>query len=100
MDSPDVLQQTGSAAKPALSEDSAAKPVTAGVFAWYNIGWQTNRFNKLNKHEETLTRDLWEALEEKSADVVLLCECGEIGVGLGEPWIMLVRRCCGPGFFS
>ena len=53
---------------------------------------------RLNKHEDTLQRDLTEALGAKSADVVLLCECGDIGRGLGTDWVEIVTRCCGPGF--
>ena len=90
--------QKSSAAKPAMNESSAEKPATYGVFAWYNIGWLRSRFRRLRKHEEALASDLGEALEEKCADVSLLCECGEIGVGLGNQWVELVRRCCGPGF--
>ena len=81
-----------------MSKSSAEKPATYGVFAWYNIGWLSTRFNKLQRHAETLRTDLLEAIETKNADVILLCECGEIGVGLGEDWLNVVRRCCGPGF--
>ena len=68
-----ALLQKSSLAKPAMSESSAEQPATYGVFVWYNIGWQSSRFNRLRRNEETLTRGLWEALEEKTADVVLLC---------------------------
>ena len=87
-----------SAAQPAMSESSAAKPATHGVFVWYNIGWLNSRFNNLTRHEATLRKDLWEAIETKVADVIFLCECGEIGDGLGKEWLEVVRRCCGPGF--
>ena len=79
--------QSSSAAKPAMSESSAEIPAMYGVFVWYNIGWVRSRFNKLQKHEATLKSDLLEAVEKKVADVILLCECGEIGVGLGEEWL-------------
>ena len=82
---------TVTAAKSGAS--SAEKP---GVFAWHSIGWQISRFNKLTKHELVLQKDLLVALENKSADVVMLCECGEIGTGLGPAWEDVVRRCCGP----
>ena len=39
-----------------------------------------------------------EALEDYAADVVLLCECGEIGKGLGPQWLDVVSRICGTGF--
>ena len=86
------------AAQPARSESSAEKPATYAVFDWYNIGWVPSRFKNLRKHEKTLRRDLSEATETKVADVILLSECGEIGVGLGPDWEPLVRSCCGPGF--
>ncbi|CAE8598828.1 unnamed protein product [Polarella glacialis] len=54
------------------------------VFAWYNVGWMNTRFNQLHRHEATLTADLRSAVEEYHADVVLLCDCGEIAHGLGE----------------
>ena len=90
--------QSSSVAKPAVSESSAEIPAMDGVFVWYNIGWMRSRFNKLQKHEATLKADLLEAVEQKVADVILLCECGEVGAGLGEEWLNVVRRCCGPGF--
>ena len=68
------------------------------MLAWYNIGWLDTRFKKLKRHEETLHKDLWEAVDTNGADVILLCECGEIGVGLPKEWLKVVRRCCGPGF--
>ena len=86
------------AAQPARSESSGEKPATYGVFVWYNIGRVPTRFKNLRKHEETLRGDLSEATETKAADVILLSECGEIGVGLGPEWEPLVRSCCGPGF--
>ena len=92
------LRRKGSAEKPTRSGGSAAKPDAYGVFAFYNIGWQSSLFYELANHAETLHQDLWEALEMKSADVVMLSECGEIGIGLGERWTALVRDTCGPGF--
>ncbi len=68
MDYRGALLQKSSAAKPAMSESSAAKPATYGVFAWYNIGWQRSRLSRLRKHEETLAQDLREVLEEKAAN--------------------------------
>ena len=69
------------------------------LFAWYSIGWQENRFNRLRTHERTLTRDLREAIDEHHADVIFLSECGEIGIGFpGDRWLALLRRCVGPGF--
>ena len=50
------------------------------------------------RDEETLRLDAHEAIEEYAAHVTILCECGEIGVGLGEKWLEVVCRCCGPGF--
>ena len=81
-----------------MSESSAEKPATDGVFVWYNIGWLSTRFKNLKRHEETLGMDLWEATVTKAADVILLCECGEIDDGLGEEFLEVVRRCCGPDF--
>ena len=69
---------TVTAAKPGAS--SAEKP---GVFAWYNIGWQSSRINNLPKHELVIKKNQLVALGNKSDDVVMLCECGEIGTGLG-----------------
>ena len=77
-----------------MSESSAEKPATYGVFVWYNIGWLSTRFQTLKKHEETLGMDLWEATVTKAADVILLCECGDIDDGLGEEFLEVVRRCC------
>ena len=43
--------------------------------------------------------DLRKALEEINADVVLLPECGEIGIGLDQDlWLTLLSGICGPGF--
>ena len=64
------------------------------MLVWYNIGWLDTRFKKLKRHEETLGKDLWEAVGTKVADMILLCECGEIGVGLPKEWLEVVRRCC------
>ena len=72
--------------KSSLSAGSAAKPVTAGVLVFYDIAWQAARFNNPLRTEETLHADLYHALEIKTADVVMLCGCGEIGVGLGDRW--------------
>ena len=80
------------------TEASAAKPDVVAVFAFYNVRWHLSRFNRVGKHKATLAADLREALEDKCADVVLLSECGEIGVGLGKQWLELVRSICGPGF--
>ena len=68
-----------------MSESSAEKLATYGVFAWYNIGWQSWRFSQLRRQNQTLTKDLWGAFEDKTADVLLLCECGEI-VDKGRKW--------------
>ena len=76
MDYRGAVLQNSSAATPAMSECSAEKPATYGVFAWYNRGWQSSRLSQLRRHEMTLTKELWEALEEKAGDVLLLCECG------------------------
>ena len=81
------------AAKPGAS--SAEKP---GIFAKCNIGWQSWRLNNLPKRELVLKKDLLVALEAKSADVVMPCECGEIGTGLGPAWEDVSRRCCGSSF--
>jgi len=75
-----------------------ANPVKC-VIAFYNIGWTTSRFNRLQQHERTLTADLRTALAHMMADVVLLCECGEIEEGLPrEEWLAMLGRICGPGF--
>ena len=68
------------------------------MFVWYNIGWLSTRFKTRKKHAQTLSKDLWEARETMAADVILLCECGEIDDGLGEEFLEVVRRCCGPDF--
>ena len=77
---------------------SAAERGAHGVIAYYNVGWQSSRFNKLARHRRSLSDDLFEAVETKYADVILLSERGEIGKGLGERWAALVRSICGPGF--
>ena len=33
-----------------------------------------------------------------AADVVLLCECGDIGIGLGSQWLDVLNRILGNGF--
>ena len=69
------------------------------VFAWYNIGWHQSRFNQERRHERTMAQDHHKAIDEHNADVILLSECGEIGIGLPEDrWLALLRRCVGPGF--
>ena len=85
------LRGKGSAEKPTRSGGSAAKPDEYAVFVFYNIGWQSSLFYELANHAEALHQDLWEALEMKSADVVMLSECG-------ERWLTLVPKVCGPGF--
>ena len=92
------LRRKGSAEKPTRSGGSAAKPDEYAVFVFYNIGWQSSLFYELANHAEALHQDLWEALDMKSADVVMLSGCGEVGKGLGERWLTLVRKICGPGF--
>ena len=62
-----------SAAQPAMSESSAAQPPTYAVIAWCNVGWQSTRFNQLKRHEQTLHKDLWEAVGKEVAGVIMLC---------------------------
>ena len=69
------------------------------VIVYYNIGWMRNRFNQKKRHKKTLRADLQDAIEKMEADVILLCECGEIEQGLPrKEWLEMVRRICGPGF--
>ena len=78
---------------------SAAKPDMHCVIAFYNIGWDNNRFKRQKRHEKTLAEDIQSALEDFNADVLLLSECGEIGIGLySKHWDPMIRRIGGPGF--
>ena len=64
------------------------------VIVYYNVGWQLSRFNQIKKHEKTLRADLQDAIEKMEADVILLCECGEIEQGLPQKeWLEMVRAC-------
>ena len=83
---------------------SAVKPAMAfstgvcGVVAFYNITWDSGRFKK-KQDEDSLAQDLQKALNEFMADLVLLSECGEIGVGLPrKKWVSMIRDVCGSGF--
>ena len=53
------------------------------MFAWYNIGFHATQLGKAKWHK-CLEADLRTLFEESSADVVMLSECGEVDVGLGE----------------
>ena len=55
------------------------------MFAWYNIGFQDTQLG-IRKWHTRLEADLRTLITEYSADVVMLSECGEVGVGLGEVW--------------
>ena len=69
------------------------------VIAFYNIGWMSTRLNNLKKHSATLNEDLREAIDDMDADVICLCECGEIGIGLDPTkWLEAIRNICGMGF--
>ena len=59
----------------------------AGIFAFYNIGWQNSRLNQLRKHSQSFKRDLRAAMGFQGVDVLLLFECGEPGEGLDPPWL-------------
>ena len=85
--------------KPVMLSSSAAKPDMPCIFAFYDITWDDGRFNCLWKHEQTLRADIGAALNDFEADVVLLSECGEVGIGLTPTlWLPLLRRICGPDF--
>ena len=85
---------SSSAVKPAMASSTAV----CAVVAFYNITWDSGRFQN-KRHEETLAQDLQKALNEFEADLVLLSECGEVGVGLDKSkWLPMIRRICGPGF--
>ena len=82
----------------ASSADKSAGEATL-VIAFYNIGWMTSRFNQIKKHKKTLSADLRDAIDKHEADMIFLCECGEVGKGLAEEqWLEMLRRICGPGF--
>ena len=82
-----------------MSVSSAAKPDVPCVVVFYNITWDNGRFKHQNKHERTLEADIRAALDEFNADVLLLSECGEVGIGLTVSlWMSMLRRICGPGF--
>ena len=94
-----AMASSSNAAQPAVSSSSsAAQPSVCAVVVFYNITWGSRRF-KRKKHEETLAQDLQKALNEFEADLVLLSECGEIGVGLPrKKWVSMIRDICGSGF--
>ena len=82
----------------AMSSSSAGKPAMECIVAFYNINWDKGRFEIPEKHELSLAADILTALDDFSADLVLLSECGEIGIGLLDSWLPMIRRICGPGF--
>ena len=83
----------------AMSSSSSAKPAMDCIVAFYNITWDKGRFEKPEKHELSLAADILTALDDFSADLVLLSECGEVGIGLDpEQWLPMIGRICGPGF--
>ena len=68
------------------------------VVVFYNIGWTTGRLTGKRKahHEATLSEDLKAAMHDYQADVICLCECGEIEIGLDvSQWILMLQRICG-----
>ena len=76
---------------------SAVKPAADLVVAFYNIGWNKERFWARNHHEqeEFLSRDIRTALAEYVADLVLLSECGVIGEGFDSTlWLPMLHRIC------
>ena len=89
-------------AKAKKAAGSAAKPASDHcLIAFYNIRWDNGRLNGKDsqKHEEVLGEDINVALRDYHADILLLCECGEIAQGLEHNlWVRLVRRLAGPGF--
>ena len=67
----------------AMPSSSTPKPAKIHfVVAFYDISWDNARFRRAAHHEKTLAKDIKKALESFDADVVLLCECGEVGTGL------------------
>jgi len=94
-----AAMSSSSAGKPAMDSSSAAKPAMDCIVAFYNINWDKGRFEKPEKHELSLAADILTALDDFSADLVLLSECGEVGIGLDpEQWLPMIGRICGPGF--
>ena len=82
-----------------MGSSSAAKPAMDCIVAFYNINWDKGRFEIPEKHELSLAADILTALDDFSADLVLLSECGEVGIGLDpEQWLPMIGRICGPGF--
>ena len=81
---------------------SAAKPAKLEHFvvASYNIGWSKQRLDgkKWRKHWDALSKDLRAAMDVHGADLILLCECGEIDEGLGQDFEKMVRTEAGPGY--
>ena len=92
------LLQTMLLSLPCLLRGVRLTLLCGAVVALYNITWDSGRFQN-KTHEETLAQDLQKALNEFEADLVLLSECGEIGVGLPrKKWVSMIRDICGPGF--
>ena len=84
-----------SAGKPAMGSSSATQEPMDCSVAFYNITWDKGRFNNF-KHELSLRSDIRTALDEYSVDVLLLSECGEVGIGLDPKlWLPMPRRICG-----
>ena len=87
-----------SAVKPAMGSESAAKhasmPMMPLVVAYYNPTWDKKRLRY-----PRLNADIKDALNAFTADLVLLSECGEAGIGLDrDKWLPLLRRICGDGY--
>ena len=73
--------------------------IMVGVFVWYNIGWQRSRFNNLQKHEQELSQDLNQAINDYTPSGIFLSECGEIEEGLPNvEWMALLRRILPAGY--
>ena len=92
-----AAMSSSSAGKPAMDSSSAAKPAMDCLVAFYNINWDKGRFEEPEKHELSLAADILTALDEFSVDVLLLSDCGEVGIGLDpKQWLPMIRRICRP----
>ena len=94
-----AAMSSSSAGKPAMGSSSATKEPMECSVAFYNITWDKGRFEKPKKHELSLAADILTALDDFSADLVLLSECGEVGIGLDPKlWLPMIRRICGSSY--
>ena len=87
-------------------DSSAAKPAAAVaetvadhcVIAFWNIGWCKEFLAGVDneKRKKHLAHGFHVALNDYCVDILLLCECGEIGEGLdANVWIPLVQQLAG-----